>query len=389
MRTETRYRRFWLRALLLLPLLLFVSCSGDEEVEPTINIYVYAPDRASVTRGEIVPTDEEGKIYNLQIWVFRSSDPTKKVASLTLTKESELNGLNEKKSAAYSIKLSDRSFAERPEPVDIYVLANVIDNNGTNYQEDINNGAEIEAAAFNGGHFFSFKNGPTYPAANTVPEGKGIPLSGVARGKSVIDQNHVLHVNDANLRLVRTVSKIRFVFSSLDILDDRIYIEKILLDKNMMYRKERFFLDGDHPSYWVEEPLDQAAEVQLVKGDRNVPVRQNPDPTVYAFSSKYSDEDYETLVNGGVKDKMLTEFGPVYLPESDKRLSGTIFFRIGANSKEVLEAPFSMAKGNFHRNQTWLVYAYYIGSSKLEVSAVHVEPWEDIDDLPDHKIPNW
>ena len=48
-----------------------------------------------------------------------------------------------------------------------------------------------------------------------------------------------------------------------------------------------------------------------------------------------------------------------------------------------------MATGNFHRNQTWLVYAYYIGSSKLVVSAVNVVPWEIVDDLPDHQVPNW
>ena len=121
MRTETRYRRFWLRALLLLPVLLMtiISCSDDAEEEPKLNIYVYAPDRAAVTRSEVLPTEEEAKIYNLQIWVFRSSNPSKMVASLTLTTEAQLQGLNENKSAAYSIALKDRSFAEKPEPVDI------------------------------------------------------------------------------------------------------------------------------------------------------------------------------------------------------------------------------------------------------------------------------
>ncbi len=67
-------------------LTLCVGCSSDEEpVEPKLNIYVYAPERAEVTRSEIVPTQEEGLIHNLQIWVYRSSDPSKLVASLTLT----------------------------------------------------------------------------------------------------------------------------------------------------------------------------------------------------------------------------------------------------------------------------------------------------------------
>lgn len=389
MRREIRYRLLWFGALLLLPalLMLCVSCSDDSEAEPTLNIYVYAPDRPVVTRGEIIPTEEEAHIHNLQIWVFRSGDPSKMVASLTLKTESELQGLNQNKSASYSIALSDRSFAERPEPVDIYVLANVLDNNGTNYNESINSGAYIEKAVFDGGHFFNFLKHPAYQAVTTVPAGKGVPMSGVARAKSVIDRNNVLHVNDANVKLVRTVSKIRFVLSSLNDLDP-VFIDGITLDRQMMYKIERFFLDGDHPSYWVEDPFKE--EVLLIKGDKLNPIVRNEDPTVYAYSSSLSDESYEALINEGVSKQELTEFGPVYLPESDKRLSGTIAFHIGSDSDiQTLYAPFSMATGNFHRNQTWLVYAYYIGSSKLEVNTVNVVDWEDVPGLPDHEVPNW
>ena len=383
---KMRYRWFWLRPLFLLPVLLmtFVSCSDDEEeYVPTLNIYVYAPDRAAVTRGEVVPTEEEALIHNLQIWVFRSSDPSKLVASLTLTEESELQGLNSNKSASYSIALSDRSFAEKPEPVDVYVLANVGYNG---YLGSVYSSKTLEEAVFDGGHFFSFTQGPSYQAVSTVPADKGVPMSGVARGKSVIDKNNVLHINDANLKLVRTVSKIRFVASSLDGLEP-ILIEKMTLNPNMIYTKERFFLDGDHPNYWVEgAPFSQ--EVLLVRGDRVNPVAMIDDPAKYAYSSSMSDEDYEELINEGVSNKELREFGPVYLPESDKRLSGNITFRIGTDGKAIT-APFSMSTGNFHRNQTWIVYAYYMGSSKLEINTVKVVDWEKVDPLPDHNVPNW
>ena len=87
---------------MLLPLLavLFVACSSDdEEASPMLNIYVYAPERPTVTRAEIVPTNDEARVYNLQIWVFRSSDPSKMVASLTLKTEEELQALNNDKGA--------------------------------------------------------------------------------------------------------------------------------------------------------------------------------------------------------------------------------------------------------------------------------------------------
>lgn len=385
MKTETRYRRLWLRALLVLAVLqtLCVGCSSDEEdVVPRLNIYVYAPDRASVTRGEIVPTEEEALIHNLQIWVFRSSDPSKLVASLFLTTEEELEGLNKTKSASYSIALADRSFADKPEPVDVYVLANVGYNE---YIRSVNSGTDLEAAVLNGGHFFSFTKESAYQAVSDVPA-EGVPMSGVARGKSVIDKNNVLHINDANVKLVRTVSKIRFVLSSLEGLK-QLFVDRITLNPNLLYQKERFFLDGDHPNYWVEgAPFNQ--EVLLVKGDRVNPVQQNADPTAYAYSSAMSDVAYEALINEGVAKEDLTEFGPVYLPESDKRLAGTIWFRLG-NDATLMSADFSMATGNFQRNQTWIVYAYYIGSSKLEINTVDVVDWENEGDMPDYEVPNW
>lgn len=385
--TKMRYRWFWLRALFLLPMLLMlcVSCSDDEEeYVPKLNIYVYAPDRATVTRGEVVPTEEEALIHNLQIWVFRSSDPSKLVASLTLTEESELQGLNSNKSASYSIALSDRSFAEKPEPVDVYVLANVGYNE---YLGSVYSSNDLEEAVFNGGHFFSFTQGPSYQAVSTVPADKGVPMSGVARGKSVVDKNNVLHINDANLKLVRTVSKIRFVMSSMEGLD-QLFIDHITLNKDMLYQKERFFLNGDHPNYWVEgTPFNQ--EVLLVKGDRVNPVVQIEDPTVYAYSSSMTDVYYEDLINQGIAAGDLTEKGPIYLPESDKRLSGTIWFRLGGNAGKLMSASFSMYSGNFRRNQTWIVYAYYMGSSKLEINTVKVVDWEKVDPLPDHNVPNW
>ena len=169
---------------------------------------------------------------------------------------------------------------------------------------------------------------------------------------------------------------------------DQLFIDHITLNKDMLYQKERFFLNGDHPNYWVEgTPFNQ--EVLLVNGDRVNPVKQIEDPAVYAYSSSMTDVYYEDLINQGIAAGELTEKGPIYLPESDKRLSGTIWFRLGDNVGKLMSASFSMYSGNFRRNQTWIVYAYYMGSSKLEVNTVKVVDWDEVDPLPDHNVPNW
>lgn len=375
MKIEGKYKWLWSGTLLLLVLqLLFVACSSDEqEDEPRLNIYVYAPERPAVTRAEIAPTEEEAKIHSLQIWVFRSSDPSKMVASLTLTKEIELKALNENKSASYSIPLTDRSFAGKPEPVDVYVLANVLNNNGTNTFESITSSEELDAAVFNGGDFYSFWSDTEHQALTTVPSDKGVPMSGVARKRSVVDKNNVLHINDANLTLLRTVSKIRFVFSSLK--EEKVLrIDGVTLNTGMLYQKVRFFLDNEHPSYWVEGATNTGWPVTLLPSDLVNPVVQNDDPTVYSLSSTMSDEAYEALINTGIDKGELTERGPVYLPESDKRLTGTIYYRLGDDMTKK-SASFSMVNDDFRRNQTWIVYAYYTGSSELQVSTVKVTDW--------------
>lgn len=396
MRKFATYRQFYLGSTLLLLLTCLTGCSRDEaEPLPRLNIYVYAPDRPTVTRSEVVPTEEEAKVHNLNIWVFRSNAPKTRVASLSLNSESDLAGLNQNKSASYSLEITDRNFALNPEPVDIYVMANVsADNSGTDYGVTTTESSALDAALFNGGPYYSYTANTDYQAATSV-SANGIPMSGVARGKSVTDNNNVLHVNDANLKLVRGVSKIRFVFSSLAGEEgeevDQLYIDGITLDNKMLYTKEHLFLNTEHPDFWVEDAFDQP--VQLVPSDLVNPVAQNDDPTAYSYSSTMTESEYEAKIDEwlGLEESPLTQKGIVYLPESDQKLTGTIYFRLSSDMSPTgrKSATFSMVAGDFRRNQTWIVYAYYIGSSKLEVNTVNVVNWKEEDDMPEHDIHNF
>lgn len=374
------YRWMLSGSLLLSLLLLFVCCSSDEvEQVPRINIYVYAPDRPIATRGEVEPTAEEAKVHSLRIWVFKSSNPAKSVATLSLNTEEELEALNENKSASYSLEVTDRSFVQNPEPVDVYVMANVTEGDNSTYY---NSGSSLDGAFLNGGDYFKFT---TTGKATDAISSTGIPMSGVARGKKVIDNHSVLHVNDANLKLVRAVSKIRFVFSSLKGMP-KMYIDGVKLGKNMLYKKEYYFLNDDHPNYWVEDVYDQ--EVDVIESDLSNPIKEIDDPMKYIFTSGMTDTQYENIINKGISDDELVELATVYLPESDKKLSGTIYFRLGSDMKKQLSATFKMVSGDFRRNQTWVVYAYYIGSQKLEVTSVQVTDWTTGNDWT-HNIYNW
>ena len=83
----------------------------------------------------------------------------------------------------------------------------------------------------------------------------------------------------------------------------------------------------------------------------------------------------------------LSQAGPYYLRESGKQLRGTISYTIeGVATTQ--SATFEMKElGDFLRNHSWIVYAYYEGLSGMQVVTVDVTPWVNKND--NHEVYNW
>ena len=383
-----KVKTIWMAAVMLL---IFGACSSDssETQAPVLKIYVYAPGQPIPTRSVIEPTEEEKKVNSMTLWVYKSSDNKSQLGSITLT-DKDLESLNSENMGVYNM-IVDEKFAKNPEPVDVYVLANVsYQNTGTTLGTTIANKTYLENAEFNGGNYFKFvnPNNNKYYAVTKISD-EGLPMSGVVRGKAVINQNAVLHMTDANLQLVRDISKIRFVLSSVD--NSYLYIDEVTLNKNLLYTSDYLFLNDEHPYFRVGTDLFNK-EVVLVESlkDEKGPQYVNTctDPRKYAYVSGMDETTYEAKIKEGLDNKELTEAPTVYLPESDKRLTGTIYFHLGTESVASRTASFMMLNGDFRRNQTWIVYIYYSGSSKLDITSVKVTDWED-GGQTDHSLHNW
>ena len=78
--------------------------------------------------------------------------------------------------------------------------------------------------------------------------------------------------------------------------------------------------------------------------------------------------------------------GPIYLRESDKQLKGTITYTIGTGDPQTTDFAMQQA-GDFMRNHTWIVYAYYAGSGNLQVESIYVKEWTTKE--INHDIYNW
>ena len=378
------------KALTYILTLMLMACSSSseepkspqEDQQPVLSLYVYAPEHPMMTRGNIGETtasEQESKVTRLQIWVFEHSDG-KFVAYYEPTSTDNLNGV--KGGDVYQVPVS-RDFATRRPRVDVYVLANVTETNTGKVYNKNTPLEDLKAAPLDDNHF------GTSPLTIEVPS-DGLPMSGVLLNQPITGESPVLRIGTdysemATVRLVRMVSKMHFVFGALSGSD--VTITGVSIDANQLASVEYMFLEGpytgrnSHIWSYVEAP------VTLRSSGSPLSVNMVADPLEYIFVDGVEDaQDYEDRINNAVSEKTLSSIGPFYLHESDKQLTGTINYKVNGNDMDPVK--FVMAEeGDFSRNHTWLVYAYY-GDAVLEFNIVDVNSWTD-KDVRNHDVYNW
>lgn len=388
----------------MLIMLLLIACSGDSGSTDTkqpavINVYVFAPDKPIITRGdigEVNPIDNsinESKITSLQIWVFEHNTDN----LISYYSPESVSNLNNDAGATYQLSTSNAfSDAVTKPKVDVYVVANVT--NVTAANTDITLGERttrtaLEAALISGEYF------GLNTLTDKVPEA-GLPMSGVLRGISVTGSAPVYKIS--NVTLTRTVSKIRFVFSREKVEPEtdanKVKINSIQLGAGMIPTQEYLFLEtGENASAFHvgSYGTNDAKEFLTTPLDD---IAQNEDPMAYSYQAGQDAQEYENLIEAGLNKKVtvdgvekpapeLTQVGPFYLRESGKQLTGTITFQRGEDETTAKPVTFAMHQaGDFSRNHTWIVYAYYSASGLVAVTVV-VKDWNDVQQS--YEVVNW
>lgn len=366
-------------------MLVLCACSGgssEPEVEvkkqPTmLDIYVYAPDNPAITRSDngnvAADSDNEKKISSLHIWVFRHRD-----GELMGYLNPDVTSLSTTGNAKYQMVMPDEFVTEKPN-VDVYVMANV-----TAAKCDLSaldqsvKRSELEEILI--GHKNASDDYYGLTELVTAAPAEGLPMSGVLKNQPVYGEAPVLRIGTsehiAKLQLVRAVSKMRFIFSKFTY-DTREYtLTSISLTGGTMPTQEYLFLDGAYPTYRLKVKKvngETVYEEQSTKLIENATVNNKcDDPSVYAYVSG-DGQEYETKINTAVTEEEVSDLGRFYLRESDKKLTGTINYTVGGEEKT---ATFSMkADGDFSRNHTWIVYAYFMNGNLLNVNVVDVKSW--------------
>ena len=373
--------------------LMLMACSSSGEVEKTpqeeeptmLSFYVYAPEHPIVTRGnagESDASDDEARVNSLQIWVFEHEydDLSENGKLVAYYEPTSTDNLNNAQGDVYQVPVS-RSFADRRPRVDVLVLANVTENtHGKKYDKNTSR-EELQKAVLDNNHF------GTDALKNSVPP-DGLPMSGVLLNQPVTGEKPVLRIGTdysemATVRLVRMVSKLRFVFSSLT--GSNVQITGITIDAGLMASEEFLFLNG--PYTGRNTRVSQYLNYDAILLAQSVGVFGTTNPLDFIFiEGVESPQEYEERINTAVAENKATSIGPYYLHESDKKLKGLVKYKVGGGDEKTAE--FKMAEdGDFSRNHTWLIYAYY-GDAVLNFNVVDVNSWTDRD-VRNHDVYNW
>lgn len=348
------------------------SSDGEDQQKPTmLTIYVFSPEQPIITRGDVGPvnaSEAENKVNSLQLWVFDTSG--NKVGYLNTT---ETATLNTGQGTIYQIPVSDE-FAQNKPNVDVYVLANVTATNcgiSATLDENTTREALIEQAKITSEHF-----GVTSTSLTTVVPTDGLPMAGILKNQPVIGDAPVLRIgnetNIATVPLTRAVSKMRFFFANVETAPT-LTITGITLNGSLIPNEEYLFTQSKTLTYDTNVASILTSSIEVAKKE---------DPALYIYKGQTAQE-YENLMVGAE----LSLVGPYYLRESGKILTGTITYTVEGMS-EPMSATFTMKEqGDFLRNHSWIVYAYYEGLSGMQVVTVDVTDW--VPKSANHEVYNW
>jgi len=386
---KNRHILYWFLCSILTVLFSACSSSGADEgvthQQATLAIYVYAPEQASAKKhaaptradvGEVDAITDEGTIDSLQIWIYESA--TGNYVGYFSTKD--VTALNEGKGTTYQIPVSDDFASKTPKPtVNVYVMANVTSANcgvGT-LNKETTRAQLLDNAKIANGKFGLEQNTRSVPT-------DGLPFAGMLTGETVVGDAPTLRVGTlsavSTVQLTRAVSKLRFVFAKTTG-EPKVSITSIKMNDDMIPEVEYFFKTPESMTYNTEAKELLSTTIS--------DIAKTSDPTQYLYLGQEA-QAYEDLINGAASKATpeVTVEGPIYLRESDKQLRGTITYTIGEVTPEPQTVDFAMQQaGDFSRNHTWIVYAYYAGSGNLQVQSLYVKDWSTKEF--NHELYNW
>lgn len=376
--------------------LMFTSCMTDGYTDTAagksdtyINLNVSTPTaqaRANAPAGSTTGTSgtpgqdetssnptEEGNIYSIRVWAFKS-DTDENAMPIGFKAETGL-----KKTGSHNVSMKLRKAAGNLENIDLYILLNA-------ESIDVLNGSDcntmtrkaLKAATFNSNFGINTDGSPQATAVPTT----GLPISRVITyinvKNNIADNAAEAATKPVSVPLVRAVSKLHFFFARKKGVDtESVTVTKIEVNGETLTAASPVFPEATTDANKDNNGLTGSftgltylTKNLIFGGITTDKINPVDDPTAYKRNDGEKAQDYMTRLSDKVK-----EGGRSYLRETDKPITGKIYFKSNASLAE-RSVEFKIPEA--HRNHELVVYGWFSGEALLDLNLqYYVADWNE------------
>lgn len=398
-------RRLGMAIAALLMLSTMASCSDQDSQVPATGDEAYlnlsfSTASATTSRAggaENIGNNEtqanptaESDIHSIKVWVFKSG--TGASANPIAYKEdtpTAVGGGTVNSNYTLSLRFLRKINGEELKNIDLYILAN---SESTNMADKLN-GKDLRSITRTDlqGVTFDDPFGITSEGkaqTREVPNGKGLPISraitNIAIADHVADTEAGAKGKGISIPLVRAVSKLHFYFArtaDADALTENVKVTRIEIDGNTFPTASYVFPDEEDyatadankaatsnkygtPSY-VASPLK-------LDGVENAKIKAVADPLAYKRGETETAQTYMDRMNKDIGEHNLS-----YLRETNKPITGKIYYQLAEGGIEKSQEFTIPSSGNAIRNRELVVYGYFLQGGALCLDW-QVMPWNKV-----------
>ena len=397
-------RRLGMAIAALLMLSTMASCSDQDSQAPATGDEAYlnlsfstaSTTTSRASRAENIGKDDETQanpnaesdIHSIKVWVFKSETGPK--ANPIAYKEdtpTAVGGTTANGTYTLNLRFLRKINGEELKNIDLYILAN---SESTNMADKLGKDFRNITRADLQGVTFDDPFGITADGkaqTTEVPTGKGLPISraitNIEIAKHVADTEIEAKDKGISIPLVRAVSKLHFYFArtaDADALTENVKVTKIEIDGNT-FPTESYVFPDEEP-YATADANKSATSNKYgtptyvdtkltLDGVENTGIKAVTNPETYKRGPSETAQAYMNRM------KEIGEHNLCYLRETNKPITGKIYYQLADGGFERSQEFTIPSSGNAIRNRELVVYGYFLQGGALCLDW-QVMPWNKV-----------
>ena len=396
-------RRLGMAIAALLMLSTMASCSDQDSQAPATGDEAYLNlsfSTASTTTSRASRAGDNGKddetqanpttesdIHSIKVWVFKSgTGPSANPIAYKEDRPTAVGGGTANGTYTLNLRFLRKINGEELEKIDLYILAN---SESTNMADKLNGKdfrsitrADLQGVTFDDP--FGIKKADGKAQTTKVPEGKGLPISraitNIEIAKFVADTEIEAKERAISIPLVRAVSKLHFYFARKageEAMTENVKVTRIEIDGNTfptesyVFPNEEDYATADANKAATSGKYGTPSYVPTtlkLDGVENKEIKEVEDPLIYTRGDNETAQAYMNRI------KEIGEHDLCYLRETNKPITGKIYYKLAEDGVEKSQGFTIPSSGNAIRNRELVVYGYFLQGGALCLDW-QVMPW--------------